>query len=86
VITSSLGGIWVRPERTMLRAAGLMGGVVSSFSAGTAMLLMQCSQIPDAYVMGCSHVLQVQIVAAGARPNLKSKLDRVVEHPLGSCI
>jgi hypothetical protein len=64
-----------------LRAAGLRGGVVSPASEGTTMVLVQRSQTPEVYVIGVWQVLQIVIdgIAACARLNLKSKLDRVVE-------
>jgi hypothetical protein len=66
-----------------LRAAGLSGGVVSPVGEGKIIVLVQPSQTPELYVMGCWQVLQIATVvdgvAACARLNLKSKLDRVVE-------
>jgi hypothetical protein len=65
------------------RAAGLSGGDISPVGEGKIMVLVQRSQTPELYVMGCWQVLQIATVvdgvAACARLNLKSKLDRVVE-------
>jgi hypothetical protein len=71
-----------RSAAAKLRDAGLRGGVVSPLGVGRTMVFLQRSHIPEAYVMGCLHVLQMATVFEGVATcvllNLKSKLDLVV--------
>lgn len=82
--TSSKDGLrncW-RSEGENARPVGLIGGVISPLGGAMMMVRWQRSHMPEAYVIACLQVLQVDTVVDGVAAcpllNLKSKLDLVV--------